>query len=136
MRRESVKLVADTGVLLLILKGDLRIKEVIKKLTKGAKVYTAVTNLTEVYYKTREKLGKETALTWFNELLYSPDINVVEIDANLALKAGEIKTKYRNLVSLADAILLALADKLKAVVLTTDTRLEEIEDFKVEVYPI
>ena len=136
MRREELKLVLDTGILMLILKGDPKVADIVKKVFEGAKAYTTTVNLVEVYYKAEEKLGKQTAITWFNRLAYSKDLEVIPVDTELALKAGKIKAKYKKLLSLADAIIVALTQKEKATLITTDKRLENIEEINVKTYEI
>jgi len=136
MRREELKLVLDTGILMLILKGDPKVADIVKKVFEGAKAYTTTVNLVEVYYKAEEKLGKQTAITWFNRLAYSKDLEVIPVDTELALKAGKVKAKYRKLLSLADAIIVALTQKEKATLITTDKRLENIEEINVKTYEI
>jgi len=131
-----LKLVLDTGILFLILKGDPRIREVIEEIAKGAKAYTSTLNLLEIYYKAEEKLGRQTAITWFNRLAYSKDLNIVSVDLELALEAGKIKAQYRKPLSIVDAILIALAKKEKATLLTTDNRLKVIKEVETKIYKI
>ena len=130
-----MKLVVDTGVLMLILKGDPRVRDVVNSLMKGVKVVTAVTNLVELYYKTEEKLGRQVALTWFNRLIRLKNLDVAYVDANLALKAGALKAKYRGELSLVDAVIAAVAEMEKSPLLTTDSRLKIVEEVNVKLYP-
>lgn len=106
-----MKLVLDTGILMLILKGDPRVRDLLYE--DRNKYYTLMLNLIELYYKTEEKLGRETALTWFNRVLGVDDINIVSIDKRLALEAGRIKARYRYLLSIVEATIIALAKILK-----------------------
>ncbi len=129
-----MKLVLDTGILMLILKGDPRVRDLLYE--DRNKYYTLMLNLIELYYKTEEKLGRETALTWFNRVLGVDDINIVSIDKRLALEAGRIKARYRYLLSIVDATIIALAKILKATLLTTDNRLAETKEVKVKIYRV
>ena len=129
-----MKLVLDTGVIMLILKGDKKIKTLIKDISCGTEAYTTTINLTELYYKTEQKLGKETAVTWLNRIIHLKDLTIVPVDTELAIKAGKLKAKYRNKISLADAIVAALAEKTKAKLATTDKALNNIEEIEVLTY--
>ena len=130
-----MKLVVDTGVLMLILKGDPRVKDVVNSLVEGVKAVTAATNLVELYYKTEEKLGRQVALTWFNRLIRLKNLDVAYVDANLALKAGALKAKYRGELSLVDAVIAAVAEMEKSPLLTTDSRLKIVKEVDVKLYP-
>ena len=131
-----MRLVLDTGILMLILKGDATVKDVVETLRRGAEAYTATTNMTELYYKAEEKLGKQVAITWFNRLIRLGNLTVVPVDVKLALRAGEFKARYRQQLSLADAIIVALTEELNGCLLTTDSRLRTIKEIAVKVYEI
>ncbi|OYT52987.1 MAG: hypothetical protein B6U76_09090 [Desulfurococcales archaeon ex4484_217_2] len=88
----------------------------------------------EIYYKTEEKLGEETAITWFNRIAYSKDLTISPINLELSLRAGEIKAKYKKLISIVDAVIIALAEKENATLITTDKRLKEVKEVKVKIY--
>jgi len=121
---------------MLILKGDATVKDVVETLRRGAEAYTATTNMTELYYKAEEKLGKQVAITWFNRLIRLGNLTVVPVDVKLALRAGEFKARYRQQLSLADAIIVALTEELNGCLLTTDSRLRTIKEIAVKVYEI
>ena len=131
-----MRLVLDTGVLMLILKGDPVIRDVIDALRRGAEAHTATTNMAELYYKTEEKLGRQVATTWFNRLVRLRNLIVAPVDTRLAFRAGELKARYRRKLSLADAIIVALAERLGGRLLTTDPRLKMVEEVTVEVYEV
>ena len=131
-----MRLVLDTGILMLILKGDATVKDVVETLRRVAEAYTATTNMTELYYKAEEKLGKQVAITWFNRLIRLGNLTVVPVDVKLALRAGEFKARYRQQLSLADAIIVALTEELNGCLLTTDSRLRTIKEIAVKVYEI
>lgn len=101
-----MKLVLDTGVIMLILKGDKKIKTLIKDISYGTEAYTTTINLTELYYKTEQKLGKETAITWLNRIIHLKDLTIVA----------------------------ALAEKTKAKLATTDKAPNNIEEIEVLTY--
>lgn len=118
---------------MLVLIGDPEIKDIIRLVRSGAEAYTAATNLAELRYKVEEKLGKEVAVTWVNRLLRTPELRVVPVDASLAVRAGELKARYRTLISLADAVALALALDLGAKLVTTDEALKDVEEVEVQI---
>ena len=118
---------------MLVLIGDPDVRNIIRLVRSGAEAYTAATNLAELRYKVEEKLGKAVALTWVNRLLRTPELRVIPVDVDLAMRAGELKAKYRALVSLADAVALTLALNLGAKLVTTDEALENVEEVKVQV---
>ena len=133
MRRGGVKRVLDTSVLMLLLKGDVRVKKLVEEISQGVKVYTASTNLAELYYKVEEKLGRQSALTWFYRVARARELEVVSVDLELARIAGELKARYRGAISLADAIAAALAYREKARLTTTDRDLKVVKEVAVEV---
>lgn len=128
-----MRLVLDTGILMLILKGDSAVRDVISALRRGAEAYTAATNMAELYYKTEEKLGKQVAITWFNRLIHLRNLTVVPVGVRLALRAGMLKARYGKQLSLADAIIVALAEEYGGRLITTDARLRVVEEVAVEV---
>ena len=117
----------------IILKGDPRIRDVIEEIAKGAKAYTSTLNLSKIYYKAEEKLGRQTAITWFNRLAYSKDLNIVSVDLELTLETRKIKARHRKPLSIVDAILIALAKKEKVTLLTIDNRLEVIKEIETNI---
>jgi len=121
---------------MLILKGDPVIRDVIDALRRGAEAHTATTNMAELYYKTEEKLGRQVAITWFNRLVRLRNLTVAPVDTRLAFRAGELRARYRRKLSLADAIIVALAERLGGRLLTTDPRLKMVEEVTVEVYEV
>jgi len=121
---------------MLILKGDPVIRDVIDALRRGAEAHTATTNIAELYYKTEEKLGRQVAITWFNRLVRLRNLTVAPVDTRLAFRAGELRARYRRKLSLADAIIVALAERLGGRLLTTDPRLKMVEEVTVEVYEV
>lgn len=117
----------------IILKGDPRIRDVIEEIAKGAKAYTSTLNLSEIYYKAEEKLGRQTAITWFNRLAYFKDLNIVSVDLELTLETRKIKARHRKPLSIVDAIPIALAKKEKVTLLTIDNRLKVIKEIETNI---
>jgi len=75
-------------------------------------------NLLEVYYDTYKAVGPEQTDTIYKKILDLP-ISVEDVlDDTLLYKAGELKAMNR--ISLADAVALALANRLSATLVTSD----------------
>jgi len=118
----------DAGALGLLLAGDNRLKNMVAEVSRGqASAHASVINLAELYYKTGQKLGLETAETWFLRIINSK-IQVENADTGLAREAGLHKIHYRDKLSLADCFALAEAERQKAVLLTTDKDLESVKE--------
>lgn len=128
--------VFDAGALSLLLVGDERLSSYVNEISRGsAKAYTSAVNLAELYYKTVEKIGRETADTWYFRILNS-NLIVVSVDAPLAKEVGICKCKYRRLLSLADCCAMVLALKEKAYLITTDKDFREVKEIQVKHLPI
>jgi len=122
--------VYDAGALGLLLAGDNRLKNFVTEVSRGhASAYASVINLAEFYYKTGQKLGLETAETWFLRIVNSK-LQVENADTILARQAGIHKIHYRDKLSLADCFAVAEAARQKAVLLTTDEDLEKIKEIE------
>ena len=128
--------VFDAGALTLLLSGDERLTSYVNEISRGtAKAYTSAVTLAELYYKTTDKIGRETADTWYFRILNS-NLVVVSADAPLAREVGICKSKYKRLLSLADCFAMALSAKEKAKLLTTDNDFQEVKEIQVKYLPI
>jgi len=128
--------VFDAGALTLLLSGDERLGSYVDEISRGtAKAYTSAVNLAELYCKTSDKVGRETADTWYFRILNS-NLVVVSVDTPLAREAGIYKSKYRGLLSLADCFAMALSVREKAQLLTTDKDFREVKEIQVKYLPI
>ncbi len=83
-------------------------------------------NLAEFYYKTCQKFGKQTADTWYFQLMNSELIVVHKED--LVRAAGLEKCRQSPNLSLADCFALALAKAESALLVTTDGELAKVRD--------
>jgi len=120
----------DAGALGLLLAGDNRLKNFVAEVSRGqASAHASVINLAEFYYKTGQKLGLETAETWFLRIVNSK-LQVENADANLAKEAALHKIHYRDKLSLADCFAVAEAVRQKALLLTTDEDLEKVKEIE------
>jgi len=130
------KYVIDTGVLLLHLIGDKRVKTYFNEISQGkAKAFVCEVNLAEYYYKICEKLGKDVAKIRYHQIRES-NLEIIATNEELTKKAGEKKCKYRGKLSLADCFTLALAEHEKATLLTTDSELAQVKEVKIKYFPV
>jgi len=128
--------VFDAGALTLLFSGDQRLTSYVNEISRGiAKAYTSVVNLAELYYKTVDEIGRETADAWYFRILNS-NVMVVSADSSVAREVGIYKSKYRRLLSLADCFAMALAVREKAQLLTTDDDFQEVKEIQVKYLPI
>ncbi|OQX22465.1 MAG: hypothetical protein BWK80_30375 [Desulfobacteraceae bacterium IS3] len=75
-------------------------------------------NLTEVYYDAVYVSGEEKAQELFEKIAELPIIILWDLNVSFIKLVGKYKTSYR--ISFADAFVQALAEKEKAIVVSTD----------------
>ncbi len=127
-------LVIDTGILTLYFAGDPRVGPYFERVKEEtAEGYISSVNLSEYYYKTCQKIGKETALQRYQQS--RTFLTPVETDEALALAAGVEKCR-RNELSLADCFAVSLTRRLNGILLTTDKELGRIGDVAVKVFEL
>jgi ribonuclease VapC len=118
------KLVLDAGVLSLHFADHIGVKKYFDAIIGGqSKGLISSFNLAEFYYKTCQKLGKQTADTWYFQVRNS-ELNVVHREELVRL-AGLEKCKQSPRLSLADCFALALAKAESALLITTDNELSK-----------
>lgn len=128
----KTRLVVDTGPMLLYFAGNSEAKEVFSKIMSGkTEGYTCETNVAELYYKTCERLGRETAAIRQASIRNS-GLSIIPLDQRLTILAGDLKCRYKSVLSLVDAFLLAAAKMLRATVVTTDSSLKDLSIVDVE----
>lgn len=114
--------VLDTGPLYLYFAGDRRVTDLFESIRRGfATGHTVELNLAEFYYKTCEKLGRDTALLRYTSLRHGP-LSVASPDQTLTRMAGDLKCSHESQLSLADAYVIALARQVRGQLYTTDPR--------------
>lgn len=119
--------VFDTGPLYLYFAGDKRATELFREVSRGtATGHTTEPNLVELYYKTCEKLGRDTALLRYTSLRHGPLV-VASPDETLTRVAGELKCSHGPQLSLADAYIIALANQVRGQLYTTDPRIARLK---------
>ncbi|MGP8068620.1 MAG: type II toxin-antitoxin system VapC family toxin [Candidatus Bathyarchaeia archaeon] len=117
----------DTGPLFLYFGEDLRVKRLLDEVRNGrAEGSTCEPNLAELYYKTCEKLGRETArIRYFS--IRRAGLSVLAPNENLSRSAGELKCRHRGRLSIVDAYVLAIAIEERATLITSDPQIPELE---------
>jgi len=60
-------------------------------------------------------------------MLRSSPIRIVGVDEDLTLRAARLRLRHYSRLSLADCYLIALAGKLRATIITTDSALRDVE---------
>jgi predicted nucleic acid-binding protein len=124
------KLVLDAGALSLHFADHPGVKHYFDAISAGRSVgLISGFNLAEFYYKTCQKLGKQTADTWYFQLRNS-ELEVVE-RIELVRLAGLEKCRGSHMLSLADCFALALAKYESALLITTDSELAKAEGAQV-----
>jgi predicted nucleic acid-binding protein len=87
-----------------------------------------VVTLTEIYYKYVQEKRPDLAKTRVKELTYALYLKKLDISQNVAIKAGEFKSKYS--VSIADAFIAATAYFEGATVISDDPDFKKIPEIK------
>ena len=127
--------VVDAGVLTLHFIDDLRVEEYFYSLDDGRIAgYVTGVNLAEFYYKTCQKLGKQTADTRYYQIKKTR-LQIVH-DDDLTRNAGLEKCRQPLNLSLADCFALALAKREKALLLTTDGELMKVKEIEVKFFEV
>jgi predicted nucleic acid-binding protein len=126
-------IVVDAGVLALHFAKDSRVRDHFNRIDES-RVRGLVTevNLSECYYKTCQKLGRQAADTSYF-LLRASRLQAVH-DTELTRLAGLEKCRQQLDLSLADCFALALARREKALLLTTDSQLKKAKNVQVKFF--
>lgn len=128
-------LVLDAGALSLFLAGDPRVVPYFNRIDQGQALgLITEINLTEYYYKTCQKIGKQAADTRYF-LLRTSKLKTIG-DENLSRLAGLEKCKQDLDLSLADCFALALAKREKATLITTDRELGKAKDVPAKFFQV
>ena len=126
--------VFDTGALSLVYDRDPRLRQVLERLDSGSsKGLLSSVTLAEFFYKTCQRLGRDTASAWSRQV--SERMTVKAADPELSTAAGLEKCRDSQL-SLADAFALALAKSVHATLLTSDSGLAKQEAADVRYFPV
>ena len=121
------KFVLDSYALLAFFQGGAggrQVKEILKRaLAKRASVHVSVVNMGEIFYIIARRYGFEKAREIMDDIEGLP-IAVEEAGLERVLKATAIKEKSS--VAYANAFAAALAEELKAVLVTGDTEFKKL----------
>ncbi len=127
--------VIDAGVLTLHFIGDPRVDEYFNAIdderTSG---YISGINLSEFYYKTCQKIGRQTADARYYQIRRTR-LQIVH-DDDLTRDAGLEKCRQPLSLSLADCFALALTKREKALLLTTDKELAKAGEIEVKYFEV
>ncbi len=127
--------VADAGVLTLHFIDDQRVEGYFSRIDDGRiSGYISNVNMAEFYYKTCQKLGKQTADTRYYQVKRTR-LQLVH-DDDLTRSAGLERCRQLLSLSLADCFALALARKERALLLTTDRELSKVRDVEVKFFEV
>ena len=134
MRDESIrpKVVLDTKPLIKLFakeEGWETVQKILSKVEDGEIDATiSVVTLTEIYYKYLQEKRQDLAKARTEELRYAIYLKKLEIDEEVALKAGEFKGKYN--VSIADAFIAAAAYFEGSLIISDDADFKRIVEVK------
>jgi len=126
------KFVLDSYALLAFFQGGAggrQVKEILKRaLAKRASVHVSVVNMGEIFYIIARRYGFEKAREIMDDIEGLP-IAVEEAGLERVLKATAIKEKSS--VAYANAFAAALAEELKAVLVTGDTEFKKLGSIEI-----
>ncbi len=127
--------VFDAGVLALHFIGDPRVEEYIREVdSERIQGHMSSVNLAEFYYKTCQKIGRQTADIRYYQIR-STALRVVD-DGDLVRSAGLEKCRQLGGLSLADCFALALTKRERALLLTTDRELAKVKGISVKLFEV
>jgi len=96
--------------------------------------YISGVDVAEFYYKTCQKIGRQTADTRYYQIRRTR-LQIVH-DDDLTRGAGLEKCRQPLSLSLADCFALALAKRRKALLLTTDKELSKAKEIEVKFFEV
>jgi predicted nucleic acid-binding protein len=127
--------VIDAGVLTLHFMGDPRVEEYFSGIDdERVSGYMSSVNVAEFYYKTCQKIGRQTADARYYQIK-GTRLQIVH-DDDLTRNAGLEKCRQPLSLSLADCFALALAKNEKALLLTTDKELSKVKEIDVKFFEV
>lgn len=123
------KHVFDAGVISLYFAGRDDVKRYFNEIFKGdAEGFICEVNLAEFYYKAIKKIGLEA--TEIRYIAIREKLNVGTPDEKMTRDAARIKARHENTLSLADSYTIALNEKVKGTLLTTDSGIKNSKETK------
>ena len=123
------KYVLDTSALFAFFDkedGGERVKELLTDAQKDDKeIIISFATYMEVYYIYFQEQGEQDAIN-FISLIDALPIKIIDSSKRLALKAGDLKAKYK--ISFADSLIIATAVMESAILVHKDPEMEAIEN--------
>ena len=120
--------VVDSFALLAYFQGEpaaLKVKEILVEARNGhAVVLLSLINLGEIIYTVERKLGVDTSREILEDILALP-VQLAEVTMDRVVSAAHIKANFP--VSCADAFAVALAQEMRATVITGDPEFKRVE---------
>jgi len=127
--------VVDAGVLTLHFIADPRVEKYSDDVDDGRiSGYISSVNLAEFYYKTCQKLGRQTADIRYYQIKRTRLQSVQDNDSTRS--AGLEKCRQPFSLSLADCFAIALAKREEAMLLTTDRELSGLREVEVKFFEV
>jgi len=128
----------DTGVITLYYSDEVpsKVEELFSQIISqnGIEAYVITAIIVEVYYKTCKFKGKERAENIINNFTKSIPHTLVQLDRSAEFKAGALKCEFRDKLSYADCMGIAIALQLNATFHTTEKEIPPIARLRVKKY--
>lgn len=103
-----------------------RLKKTKEAIQKAKERFISSIVLHEIYWLTLEQEGQETAT--IRASLLEKDFRVIKVDAEIAKNSAQLRHKYR--MSMAESIIAATAQVLKAACLSDDPNYKSVNEIK------
>jgi predicted nucleic acid-binding protein len=107
---------------------EFQTKKLSEKIKSTKERYISSIVLHEVYQLTLRKEGRETAK--LRTTLLEQDYEVIDVNADIAKKSAELRSKYK--MSMADSIIAATALTLKATCLSDDPHFKAVKEINAD----
>lgn len=107
---------------------DSMLQKTREAIKKAKERFISAIVLHEIYWLTLEHEGQQTAA--LRAELLEKDFKVVKVDAEIAKRSAELRHKYR--LNMADSIIVATAQFLKATCLSDDPHFKKVNEIKTE----
>jgi predicted nucleic acid-binding protein len=104
-----------------------RLKKTREAIRKAKERFISAIVLHEIYWLTLEQEGQETAT--MRASLLEKDFKVIKVDAEIAKSSAQLRHKYH--IGMAESIIAATAQVLKATCLTDDPRFKSVNEIKI-----
>jgi len=137
--KRSSSYVLDTGALALHFAGGSqgeKVKTYFDQVLGGKREgYISEATMAEYFYKTCQKLGIDVASIRAKSIRQSK-IKTVPVDETVSTIAGELKCRYADKISIADAFAVATAKSKRSELLTTDEAVASLKEIETKHIPV